>query len=170
MKEIQLTRGYVAIVDDEDYDSVAAHKWWALIGKKRSNGSTPVYATRAGGNSLHRFIMDAKQGQIIDHINGNGPDNRRRNLRYCTQAENNRNSCKPFVNKNGGRVTSRYKGVVWHNNICKWQAKINCNGVEKIIGNFDSAINAATAYNIWAVLLFGEFAKLNDVERKEHHL
>lgn len=170
MKEIKLTRGYVAFVDDEDYYTVSMYKWRALTGRKRSNGSTPVYATRGSNNSMHRFIMNAKPGQVIDHINGNGLDNRRCNLRYCTQSENNRNQCKPLVNKNGGRVSSRYNGVVWHSNICKWQAKIKCNGIETIIGNFDSAINAATAYNIWAVMIFGDFAKLNDVERKEHHL
>ena len=94
MKEIKLTQNKIALVDDEDYELASSKKWYAAKDhntyyalSKESIGNGKVKTLR-----LHRFLLDAKIGQEIDHENGNGLDNRRENLRFCTHAENIKNS------------------------------------------------------------------------------
>lgn len=93
-KEIKLTRGKVAIVDEEDFDRVNAIKWYAY----ETHGSW--YAARKTNDRIrkmllmHRFIMNPPRDKLIDHINWNGLDNRRTNLRICTHKEN-RNNTRP---------------------------------------------------------------------------
>ena len=109
VKEIPLTQGKVAIVDDEDYDYLNQWKWYAL---KRHQSDT-WYATRlsSGGKyvrcriHLHRLVMNARYGDVIDHINHDGLDNRKCNLRFCSQKENSQNKKVSINNKCG------YKGV-----------------------------------------------------------
>lgn len=163
MKEIQITRGYVAIVDDEDYERVAAHKWNAMV-VRRNDGSARVYAMRVirkpdGGRTtvyLHRVIMGAPVGMDIDHVNGDGLDNSRSNLRACTRSENMRNR-----RPQGG--ASKYKGIHWHKRDSKWRAQIVVNGRSRHLGLFSSEVDAACAYNVAATKLFGEFALLNNI-------
>jgi hypothetical protein len=165
MKEIPLTRGYAALVDDEDFDRVVAHKWHALV-NTRADGSVRVYGQRSvrnpGGDRtaqmLHRFIMSAPDGVQVDHINGNPLDNRRANMRDCTNAENRRNM-RP---RTGG--TSAYKGVCWHKGHAKWAAELMANRKKKFLGYFTSEQEASHAYDIAAQKYHGQFARLNRVE------
>ena len=164
MKGIKLSQGYVAIVDDYDYERVATHKWFAKV-EVRADGTVRVYAMRTvrslrGGRTtkfLHRFILDTPTGMHTDHINGNGLDNRRSNLRVCTNAENRRNQ-----RSQTGR-SSKFKGVNWHKMAAKWRAQVKVDGKTKHLGYFASEIDAARAYDTAALKYFGEFALLNDV-------
>jgi len=91
VKEIELTRDQVALVDDDDYPTLVKSSWYAL---SRHNHWYAVTSSSKGGPTtvyMHRVIMDAPKGMQVDHINHNGLDNRRRNLRLCTHAENLRN-------------------------------------------------------------------------------
>jgi hypothetical protein len=150
MKIIPLTKGKAAFVDNKDFELVSSHKWKAV-----KRGYTYYAESTSAGPSMHRLIMDAKRGQLIDHKNGNGLDNRRRNLRFATQAQNVQN----------GRAhrdsTSKYRGVCWDLGRRKWSAQICFNHKKTKIGFFDNEIEAAKAYDLKAKELFGEFARLN---------
>ena len=147
--------GKVALVDDEDYEWLRQWKW--------SAGKSPTswYARRNGASPkreriyLHRLILAAQPGQQVDHINGDGLDNRRCNLRLCTRAQNNRNRGKGPTN------TSGYKGVCWDKKAQRWRAAIWLNGKYKFLGHFDAPKDAALAYDEAALRLHGEFAKTN---------
>ena len=168
MREITLTRGYVALVDDCDFDRVSAHKWQARVWF-RADGSSRVSAQgmvrKSDGNrtmqQLHRLIMDAPAGMQVDHINSNPLDNRRVNLRLCTATENNHNM-RP---RTGG--LSVYKGVHWHKGVRKWVAQIKCYDKRIYLGCFSSELDAAKAYDAAAVEMFGEFARMNTYQTKE---
>lgn len=147
---VALTHGVVAIVDECDYDSVIEHNWHAI------RRETTWYARRWDGVWMHNFIMGNRKGLIIDHINHNGIDNRRANLRLCTHAENCRNKRKT-------RGTSKYKGVSWNPRKMQWEVRIGHNNKMLWIGYFGEECDAATAYNVAAQLFFGDFACLNPV-------
>jgi hypothetical protein len=159
MKEIRLSQGKIALVDDEDYERINKHKWAAL---KKPN---TYYARRtlSGGFpeqrhiKMHREIMGllSADGMVVDHINGNGLDNRKINLRVCTQFQNMRN-----VPKQPGK-SSIYKGVYWRKERHKWQVRIKINGKRIRLGHFDDEIKAARIYDEAANKYFGEFARLN---------
>jgi hypothetical protein len=104
---------------------------------------------------LHRVILGVLQGATVDHINGNGLDNRRINLRTCTTAENAHNQ----VPQVGG--TSAFKGVCWNRAVRKWQAQIKHGGRKKYLGVFASEQDAAKAYDVAANKYFGAFARIN---------
>jgi len=151
-KLIPLTRGKFAIVDAADYELVSRYKWHANKG-----GRTYYAKSQEKGRtiSMHRLITNAPKGIVVDHINHNGADNRRANLRFCTWAENYHNS----LPRRGG--SSRYKGVHWCNTNKKFRARITCNSTPLHLGYFDSEIDAAKAYDKKVRELFGEFANLN---------
>lgn len=159
MKEIQLTQGKVALIDDEDFDLVDQFKWTVV-----SKANKIFYAYRMPSRKLgkrapilmHRFILGAEKGQQVDHVNGDGLDNRRENLRFSTQSEN-------LQNMHAGRGSSKFKGVGWFESSGKWRAKTKFNGKYIHIGLFSSEIEAAKAYNEKALELFGEFACLNEI-------
>lgn len=165
MQFIELTQGYVAAIDNADYDRVAQYKWHATTSRKRSDGSVQVYATRniakeGGGRTrqmLHRFIMTTPIGLDTDHINGNGLDNTRKNLRICTRSEN-------AYNQRPQLGTSCYKGVYWSKCSGKWQGQIAMRGKCIHLGLFVSERDAAIAYNNAALQLYGDFAHLNRVD------
>lgn len=146
-----------ALIDESEYQRVASFKWFAA-----SSGRT-FYARVTSGviashhKSMHAFIMKAEKGQRIDHINGNGLDNRLRNLRLASAAENSRN-----VFKRVEPCTSRFKGVI-RTSSGKWASSIVCDGEPEFIGMFDAEEDAARSYDKRAVELFGEFAKTNEV-------
>ena len=151
MKVIELTQYKFALVDDADYDALAAVKWCA-----QKDGHTTYAVRNSEGRTvlMHRVITAAPQGVQVDHINGDGLDNRRDNLRLCTHAENLRNQrVKPH--------SSKYKGVYWDARDGKWQAQIRIDGRKKNLGYFTSELDAGRAYDEAAVKYFGEFARKN---------
>jgi hypothetical protein len=141
----------LAIIDVADYEWLRKYTW-------RATGTSAghyAYCTIRGRQVLmHRLIMNPPPGMVVDHINGNKQDNRRSNLRVCTQAENLRNS-----RKHHG--TSRFKGVSWYSKLRKWEAKICRNGETTHLGWFKDEVEAAKAYDRAAVRLFGQFTRLN---------
>lgn len=158
MREIPLTRGCVALIDDEDYGRVVAAGSWAAYPQP----SGKFYAARRfakGGRSktvyLHQFLMMPPPGHWVDHINGDGLDCRRStNLRCCTPSQNRQNAPAPAVRK------APFKGIA-HRSRNSWQARITLAGRTIQIGSYPSATEAALAYDEAAKLYFGEFAHLN---------
>lgn len=150
LKSISLNHGYVTLVDDEDFEWAKASTWFI------HRGSTKVYARRQTGRKtemLHRLITNVEPGNYVDHINGDGLDNRRSNLRVCSTAENARNRGASKAN------TSGFKGV--HRNRRRWRAVITVDYNYKHLGTFDTPEDAAKAYDAAAKELHGEFAQLN---------
>jgi len=156
MKTIPLSQGKEAVVDDEDYERLAQFKWCALKQGNtfyaRRNVHTPAGWTLA---SMHRMILKPPNNMQCDHIDGNGLNNQRANLRACTRAENTCNQ-RPQVG-----CASRFKGVAWHKAAQKWQAQIQNVGKQMHLGYFTDEVDAARAYDAAARELFGEFARPN---------
>lgn len=151
IKFIPLTQGKVAIVDAEDYDWLSKYKWHAS--KKEYNW----YACRNYNRSIvgmHQVIMNAPKGMLVDHIDHNGLNNRRSNLRVCTSSQNHQN-------RERTRGTSKYKGVYREKRYRKWCASIHFEGRNYYLGSFSNELDAAKAYDLKAAELFGEFAYLN---------
>jgi len=149
IRYIALTKGKFAIVDAADYERLNRYKWNAMEVKGK------WYARRSivGGVVLmHREIMNAPSDMLVDHINGNGLDNRQANLRLCTAQQNCSNS-----RPHGG--TSKYLGVSGHGD--KWTAKLMHNGETFRLGLFDDEVDAARARDAKARELQGQFAYLN---------
>jgi hypothetical protein len=146
---IPLTRGYVAIVDAADAERVGRHSWCANI-----RGSLVYAAARINDKLvyLHRFLTDAPAGVPVDHVDGDGLNNQRTNLRVCTPAQN-------AGNWHHVKGRSRYRGVFA--NGYGWCAQIRVNGGVKHLGVFDTEEIAALAYDLAAVDTRGEFARLN---------
>lgn len=151
LMEIQTPQGKVIIIDDEDFEIIKRHKWNAVVSHKKWY----AYTVKTPQISMHRLIMKAKPGQIVDHINGNGLDNRKENLRFCTIAENNRN--RGLVRTN----TTGFQGVHFDKVRGKFVASIRQNNKTKYLGTFDCPFKAARAYDAAAKELHGEFANLN---------
>lgn len=151
-KEIKLSRGLVAIVDDADFDWLNQWKWSALkVGKKAKK----FYAVRMAGKKMvlmHRLIAGAHQGVNTDHKDGNSLDNQRHNLRLCNQSQNTLNAS-PHKDK----VGSKFKGVHWHRQRRKFVAEFR----GKYIGIFADEIQAARAYDAAATKHSPEFARTN---------
>jgi len=144
MKIIKLNRGQT-IVDDEDFEYLNQFKWY----------NHKNYAMRLANHlSISRIVMNAKRGEFVDHINHDTLDNRRKNLRLCSRAENNRNKKYKF-NKYG------FKGI-WAKN-SGYQAAISFNYKKIYLGVFKTAREAAIAYNKKAKQLYGVYACLNKV-------
>jgi len=162
MKQIPLTQGKVAIVDDCDYDFLTQWTWCVSI---RPDGRP--YAVRAsrGSKGKHHVLMHREVahragllGQYVDHRNNTRPlDNRRANLRPATKSQNGANRGPTRLN------TSGYKGVFWHKRGRKWQAQIIVNQTAIHLGLFVDKIAAARAYNQAAIEYFGTFAYQNPV-------
>lgn len=160
MKEIQLTQGFVALVDDANFDLLNQFKWQAKVHKRIVYAARTIRISKNKRKEIkmHRVVMGVTDGNIhIDHINHNGLDNREENLRTCTHKQNHGNRRKPIG------CTSAYKGVSWHNGHKKWVVQIIDSGQRIFISGFDKEIDAAKKYNELAVLHFGEFANLNIV-------
>jgi len=147
-RRIPLTRGLFALVDDEDYPWLSAVPWFA------SPVVNTTYARRKPGGYMHRAILNAPEGLEVDHINGNGLDNRRRNLRLVTHRQNGINS------PSQRQGTSRYKGVFWSDSAGKWCAQIK-QPKSTHLGVFRDEVDAAIAYDIAALSAWGEFAHTN---------
>jgi hypothetical protein len=155
--EIPVSGGLVALVDNEDVGRVAAFSWYPL----KNGGKTSTYANGYLPRSkppqlilMHRLILDPPDGLDVDHINGDGLDNRR------SKAENNWNTGKQRSAK-VAQPTSGFKGVYLRRDRNRWRATISANGKRISLGYFATAEEAARAYNQAAPELHGAFARLN---------
>lgn len=152
MKKIKTKKGLVSLVSNVDIQFLSDYKW-------HSDGHGYLNNRKLG--KLHRVILKRMlNGEIpknmqVDHVNRNRLDNRRENLRLCTQSENHAN--KLSKNKWG------YKGVVQHRNKKQYSALIQKDGKKIHIGLYQTPKEAAIAYNVKAVELFGQFALLNKI-------
>ncbi len=142
MKLIPLTKGYFTKVDDEDFFKFAIYRWHAHItpGRRDHVTARSWSGNLTGCKYLHRLIMNAPEGMNIDHINHDPLDNRKKNLRICTQQENMFNQRMRIDNKSG------YVGVHWHPESKKWRARIYTNKKGKSLGLFTSRKEASRAY------------------------
>lgn len=147
---IQLTQDRFALIDDEDIPLVGGCAWYPMA---QHNGK--FYAQNADRQLMHRLILGAMPGQIVDHINHDGLDNRRCNLRFVTASQNQWHS------RPGKRNKSGYKGVCFDKTHGRWKARIQALGKKHHLGNFPSPQAAALAYDRAALALHGEFARLN---------
>lgn len=159
-REIPLTQGKVALVDDCDFEYLSqfnwfAHKnkftWYAQRNSPRVNGKRTVI-------HMHREILQAPNAFKVDHRDDDGLNNQRGNIRLCTQGENIRNRRVSVTN------TSGYKGVHWKTQNKKWAATIHIDGKSIHLGYFKSASDAALVYDAAAREHYGEFARLNYAE------
>jgi hypothetical protein len=158
MQEIPLSKGMTAVVDEEDFERVNQFKWTL------QEGRTTFYAARNDKSTgkrvyvyLHRFIMGVEDSSImVDHINGNGLDNRRENLRVCDNTKNQQNRGKK---RSSGY---KYKGIrKRYKNSSRVSARIRHKGREIYLGTYPTEEEAARAYDRAALDLFGDFAQLN---------
>lgn len=153
MKEIQLTQGKVALVDDEDYENLNKWKWYAI--KNHRN----YYAVRYINKDKKTIFMHKEilKGIICDHRDRNGLNNQKENLRIATLQQNN-------MNRRGcDNSSSNYKGVTWDKNAKKWRPSIQINKKTIHLGSFALEVEAAKVYNRAALKYHGEFACLNQL-------
>ena len=164
-KEISLSRGKFALVDDADYEWLSQWKWCCSV-----NGYAVRRANSGGSVYMHRAITDCPCGMYVDHVNHDTLDNRRTNLRVATPTQNHGNSL-----PRGRRTslpehvrTSIFKGVVMR--MERWQAQVYVHGTTIRLGRFLTQRAAAAAYNEAASRYFGEYAFLNDLSLLPEHL
>jgi len=159
MKEIKLSQNKVALVDDKDYEELSKLKWYA-----QKDGKTYYAMYRSPSRkcvAMHRGIMNPNPGFQVDHIDGNGLNNIRENLRVVTHRQN-------CYNRHFVRSESGYKGVFFRKNRPrKWIAMLIKDGKTHLFGCFKSKRLAAVAYNIGALKYFGEFASLNPIKPED---
>ena len=135
-----------ALIDLGDIEKVGKHRWYA---------STKGYVKSQDNLRLHRLVMDAPDGYLVDHVNRIPLDNRKSNLRLCTPAENSRNVGVSQSNSTG------FKGVYFEKLNNKYRARIKYNGKRVSLGCYENAVDAAIAYDKKAIELFGDFAYTN---------
>ena len=161
MKKIPLTQGKFALVDDEDFEYLNQFKWFAQKDKLDFYACRQIKVEKGKQRqtkvSMSRDIMKPSKGMQVDHIDGNGLNNQRTNLRICTNAENTKNKEKHKKSKSG------FKGVQHNPKKCKkqWEVYIRCNYKSIYVGSYLSREEAAHAYDEAAKKYFGEFACLN---------
>lgn len=150
---IALTKGLITIVDEEDFDFLNRHSWhahscgYAARKYKQTGKNISVY--------MHREILKAPVGILVDHIDQDVRNNRKSNLRLCTKSENARNTKIDSRNKTG------FRGVFWESIRKKYGATISCRKKMFYLGYFNDPVEAARVRDLKAKELFGEFAKLN---------
>jgi hypothetical protein len=159
-----MVRGGSVLLSLCDYDTVARLHWHAIadkFGNSYARAHVPGSGKRGKTILMHRLIMGAGRGQIVDHQDGNGLNNSRENLRLCTTAENIRNQ-KPHRT---GKHSSKLKGVT-PTGRGTWRAQIMANYKKKNLGVFPTPEAAALAYDEAAAELHGEFARLNFPQKR----
>lgn len=156
MKEIQLSKGLIALIDDSDFEAVSIYKWFACRTSKRSKTHYAFRNTLKNGKrstqTMHRFILQAVDSKIhVDHINGDGLDNRRSNIRLASQSNNMKNR---GASKNN---ILNIKGVSFDKKRNMFMARLNLNGDKIWLGRFKTAEEASRVYEMKAKEVFGEF-------------
>lgn len=154
LEKIKLCDGSIVIVDPEDVSLVHRYKW------RYSECTRKKYVRNGYGQLLHRLILGAEEGQIVDHINGDTLDCRKCNLRLATNQGNARNQRK----RNGQKITSEFKGVsvVDSSRARPYRASIRDDkGKQRHIGYFKTDVEAAFAYDVASTMYHGEFGKRN---------
>lgn len=160
---VSLSKGYYALIDAEDWERVKEYNWhvmetWGMVYAAHCGYNRE---TRKGFNLLmHRIIMDAPKGILVDHKNRYGLDNRKCNLRLCTTSQNQMNQVRKGGYRKNRKKSSRFMGVCWDNARKKWMAYI-CPGRHKYLGHFDNEEEAARIRDEAAKKLYKEFARLN---------
>jgi len=159
MKKIPLTRGKFALVDDEDFEELSKWNWFLNIGTNTNYAErkTNCKEKKNGAKTsvrMHRFIMNPPKNMQVDHIDHNGLNNTKKNLRICTPSQNKMNTQLPSNN------TSGFKGVHFHKRNKKWLAQIYVNKRRMYLGYFKSPEKAYKKYCDFAKLYYGEFANL----------
>ena len=157
-RRIYLGEGYWTILDEKDYYRLRKYKW-IVQGKDRK-----FYAMRAVKInereikliSMHREILHAPEGMLVDHQNRNSLDNRQHNLRLATPSQNSYNR-----KKTSGTSSSKYRGVTFNKGRNRWYARIKVNGKTMWLGSFDNEEKAAKAYDEAAKKFYKDFAHLN---------
>lgn len=158
MKTIPLTQNLEAIVDDDDYNELIAINWYT---RRTPNGDCYAQANKKINGKwttiqMHRFILGITNPSIdVDHINHNGLDNRRENIRACTRKENSYNQ------RAVDGSSSQYKGVRLHHLTGKWEARSRLHGTLHYLGLYGSEVEAAQAVDAFMAEHHGEFANLN---------
>ena len=168
MMEVRLSQNKTACVDDIDFERVNKINWSL---KPEYNGNFYAVTTKRWNGKkhtiqMHRFILKAPKGTIIDHINHNGLDNRRCNLRFATTQTNAFNRNKPSI-----ETTSKYKGVLRRHGKGKWIARIRFNNIHLELGQYMEEGKAASVYNYASRIMFGNFRKENignDINELSH--
>ena len=155
---IPLTQNACVIVDSDDYIYLSKHKWTLERTPYTAYAHRKIRRTKT--IKMHRVIMNASHGVEVDHINHDGLDNRRSNLRLCSSSQNNQNQ-KLHRSYAGKTLSSKYKGVSWQRQIKRWMSYITNAGRRIYLGTFLQEVDAALAYDKAARQLFGEFAYLN---------
>jgi hypothetical protein len=152
VKEIPLTKGYVALVDDKDYERVTRFTWHAGIDHRAVYGQRYVAGTTI---QLHRFILGITDPKTqIDHEDHNGLNCQKHNLRVCSNGQNQ-------ANRRKQESSSQFKGVCWETSKAKWRAQMQVNHKNHFLGYFSAEEAAAHAYDTAAREHFGEFAHTN---------
>ena len=156
MKKIKLTQGKFALIDDRDFEELNKFKWYAKrIGyifyafrnSEKINGKKKTIA-------MHAVLAGTSKGNVTDHIDGNGLNNQRDNLRVCSQSQNRMNVNKTKSNNSG------YKGVSWHETRKKWRAFIYYGGIQIYLGSFKTKIEAFKIYCVASKKYHKEFSNL----------
>lgn len=156
---LTLVNGHECLVDLEDIDIAMARRWMARADRGTHYAMASIYENGDGTSrktSLHREIMGAKKGEIVDHINGDGMDNRRSNLRIVSAHQNQHNRRGP--NRDN---TSGYMGVSFDSFAGKYKASIRIDGKQVSLGRFDNPRHAALIRDMAALELHGDFAFTN---------
>lgn len=159
---IKLLHDKEMLIDDEDLKLFEDCKIYSWSRRKDLDLWYAFYSGKLGRGKVHRIIMNAPKGVNVDHINGNGLDNRKCNLRLCNQTQNQANQRRMNGRKRYlGSTSSKYRGV--HRVDKVFKAQIQAYKKKYALGTFQTERDAAIAYNIAALRLFKEFANLNDI-------
>lgn len=151
--------GLVALVDDEDAPYLLQFKWHVRVDDDKLYAArTPLVSRgerKSGYITMHRELLGKRDGVFPDHVNRNGLDNRRENLRFATPEQNN------FNRTYRRRSSSGFRGVVWNRRVSRWQCSIKYRRKSIYLGLFDDPVEAACTYDAAAREYFGSFARLN---------
>jgi hypothetical protein len=153
---VPLTRGFVAQIDADDMDKVVGYNWFAVVQKHGAYAVRRVAGVKGRGSkvSMHRTILQVGEHEQVDHIDLNGLNNCKANLRVATPMQNTWNRRRSAAN------TSGLKGVCWNKASKKWQSQIRVKGKNKYLGLFETSNLAHLAYCEAAKLLHGQFARI----------